>query len=224
MLDRVLKGLVEKGRAREVLLLAGDYPRTLGPFSCVEHILNTGVLAKHGLKRVSFAGHPEGHPTVPLEEIRRAERAKVLGSAKSDLDVSLVTQFFFEARPFLDWAQEARAAGLQARLVAGLCGPARVSTLFKFALRCGAGPSIRALGARPTALRRLVAEHGPQNVLRSLAQAQSTGAIEFAGIHLFCFGGYLRTCDWLHRVANGEFSLNATGGFDLSNQQRNSPL
>jgi methylenetetrahydrofolate reductase (NADPH) len=216
-LDQLIGRLVGEGRAEEVLLLSGDYERAVGPYSRVEDVLSTGVLAKYGLRRVSFAGHPEGHPKVPLEELRRAERAKVLGAISSRLGVRMVTQFFFEPEPFFSWAKQLGNVDAQAELVAGLAGPARLSTLFKFALRCGAGPSIRALGAHPSAVTKLLGEHGPQNVLRGLAEARSSGACHFRGIHLFCFGGYLRTCQWLHRVAMGEFTLSSGGGFDMGN-------
>lgn len=214
MLKQVLASLMDKGRAQEVLLLSGDYPHPHGPYACVEDVLNTGVLKQFDLRRVCFAGHPEGHPHVSLQEIRRAERAKALGAAASGMEVSLMTQFFFEAAPFLQWANDIRAAGVRARLIGGLVGPTKLSTLFKFAVRCGAGPSVRALGARPAAFTKLLGDHGPQNVLRDLASAQATATADFHGIHLFCFGGFLRTCEWLHRVANGQFSLNDSGGFD----------
>lgn len=203
VLDELLGRLVSHAGVSEVLLLSGDYPQALGPFSRVEDVLDAGLLAKHALRRVSFAGHPEGHPKVAVEEIRRAERAKVTRAAAQGIEASLVTQFFFEADPFLDWAAELRAAGVKCRLVAGLAGPARITTLFKFAMRCGAGPSIRALGARPSTFAKLIGDHGPDDVLEKLATAQNAGTADFAGIHLFCFGGYLRTCEWLHRVANG---------------------
>ncbi len=215
MLDQVLTRLVRGGRAEELLLLSGDYPQGAGSFSRVEDVLQTGILTTYGLRRVSFAGHPEGHPKVELNEIRRAERAKATGAAAAGLQASLVTQFFFESEPFLAWTKEVRAEGVKARLVAGLAGPAKITTLFKFAMRCGAGPSIRALGARPSAFTKLIADHGPQNVLRELAEAHTAGASDFAGIHLFCFGGYLRTCEWLHGVATGEIALNRSGGFDI---------
>ena len=41
------------------------------------------------------------------------------------LEITLVTQFFFEAAPFIDWARALRVAGAEARIVAGLPGPAR---------------------------------------------------------------------------------------------------
>ena len=163
-----------------------------------------------------MAGHPEGHPKVALETIRHAEREKAVLAAEAGMQVTLLTQFFFEHEPFIQWAEALRTQGVTARLVGGLAGPASIATLFRFAMRCGAGPSIRALGARPSSLLKLVGDHGPEQVLRGLAEAHRTNANIFDGIHLFCFGGYLRTCRWLNAVASGQFALNNNDGFNVS--------
>ena len=215
MLDRTLADLVSSAGVAEILLVAGDYAKAVGPYSAVRDILRSGALEKHGLKRLSVAGHPEGHPKVALDELRHAELEKVVFATEAGLEVTLLTQFFFEHSPFLEWVSMLRSRGIHARTVGGLAGPAGLATLFKFALRCGVGPSIRALGARPTSLMKLIGDHGPEHVIRGLAQARSAGESDFNGIHLFCFGGYLRTCEWLHRVANGQFRLNGSSGFDV---------
>lgn len=212
-LDRFLEDAVAGAEVREVLLIAGDYAQSVGPYSSVAEVLRTGVLTARGLRRVSLAGHPEGHPKVPLAEIRRAEAEKARLANDMGLETTLLTQFFFEAQPFLDWAGEMRAAGVTARLVAGLAGPASVATLFRYAMRCGVGPSIRALGARPTSLVKLIGDHGPERVMRDLAVARSSQPSLLDGVHLFCFGGFLRTCEWLERVSEGRFELDARGGF-----------
>jgi methylenetetrahydrofolate reductase (NADPH) len=214
-LDRILESAVRGADLQEVLLIAGDYPQASGPFATVADVLHCGRLTQHGLRRVSLAAHPEGHPVVSLAEIRRAEKEKAGLAEIAGLDATFVTQFFFEAQPFLHWAGISRAAGIKARLIGGLCGPAGVATLFKFARRCGVGASIRALGARPSAFMKLMAEHGPEHVMRDLATARSVNHATFSGIHLFCFGGYLRTCEWLHRVANGRFELDDQGAFEV---------
>ena len=214
-LSRLLENLVESAHAREVLLISGDYPRAVGPYSSVADVLRSGALQEHGVLRLSVAGHPEGHPNVPLAEIRRAEIEKALIAAQLRLDLTLLTQFFFEAAPFLDWVDELRSCGVGAHLVGGVSGPARAGALLKYAIRCGVGPSIRVLGARPSSVMKLMGDHGPQSVLRPLAAARSAGQCDFRGIHLFCFGGYLRTCEWLHRIAKGQFTLNHSGGFDV---------
>jgi methylenetetrahydrofolate reductase (NADPH) len=217
-LDRLLAALVGNSQVSEVLLIAGDHPEPVGPFMSVSEVLRTGLLGQHGLTRVSVAGHPEGHPRVTLDEIRRWERKKVALATAAGLEVTVVTQFFFEHAPFLDWVRELRHQGVRAPIVGGLAGPAGLATLFRFALRCGAGPSIRALGARPTSMMKLMGDHGPERVVRGLAQASNAGESDFTGIHLFSFGGFLRTCDWLRRVADGDFSLNDRGGFDVQSR------
>jgi methylenetetrahydrofolate reductase (NADPH) len=200
-LDRTLDALVSRAQVREVLLISGDYATPVGPYSAVSEVIRSGVLGKHGLTRVSIAGHPEGHPAVVLDEIRRAEREKVQLAEAAHLDVTLVTQFFFEAAPFLEWVCDLRAHGVRARIVGGLAGPASLATLFRFAKRCGAGPSIRALGARPASLLNLIGDHGPDRVLGEMAQSLNDGDSDFSGIHLFSFGGFLRTCEWLNSTA-----------------------
>jgi methylenetetrahydrofolate reductase (NADPH) len=200
-LDRTLGDLVSDAHVREVLLISGDYATPIGPYSAVSEILRSGVLSRHGLTRVSIAGHPEGHPAVVLDEIRRAEREKVQLAKAAHLEVTVVTQFFFESAPFLEWVRDLRAHGVQARIVGGLAGPASLATLFRFAKRCGAGPSIRALGARPAALLNLIGDHGPDRVLGEMAQSLNDGETDFSGIHLFSFGGFLRTCEWLNSTA-----------------------
>jgi methylenetetrahydrofolate reductase (NADPH) len=195
-LDRTLQNLVA-AHVREVLLIAGDYATPVGPYSAVSQVLRSGVLSRHGIARISIAGHPEGHPAVALDEIRRAEREKVQIARAAGLEVTLVTQFFFESAPFLDWVRDLRTHGVHARIVGGLAGPASLATLFRFAKRCGAGPSIRALGARPASLLNLIGDHGPDRVLGEMAQSLNEGDTDFGGIHLFSFGGFLRTCEWL---------------------------
>lgn len=200
-LDTVLANAVRDGGVREVLLIAGDYPQPTGPYATVADVLRTGMICANGLRRISLAGHPEGHPKVPLAEIRRAEREKVQLAHAAGLETTLLTQFFFEAQPFLDWASQLRSDGVSARLVGGLCGPASIATLFRYAVRCGVGPSIRALGARPTSLMKLIGDHGPEDVLHDLANARLAQLGLFDGVHLFCFGGFLRTCEWLRRAS-----------------------
>jgi methylenetetrahydrofolate reductase (NADPH) len=211
--DRILGGFVDNAQVDEVLLISGDYPQPVGPYSEVLQVLVSGVLQRHGLRRVSVAGHPEGHPKVRLADIRRAERDKAGMAQQAGLELTLLTQFFFEQGPFLDWVRELRSTGVRARVVGGLAGPTRLSTLIKFAMRCGAGASMRVLTARPAAFTKLLGDHGPESVISALAQARLDESSDFAGVHLFCFGGFVRTCRWLQAIAEGRFILDDAEGF-----------
>lgn len=212
-LDQTLAALVAEAGTEEVLLIAGDYATAAGPYWNAADVLRTGALERAGIRRVSLAGHPEGHPQVALELIRDAERQKIDLAARAGLQARLVTQFVFESEPLLKWLGDLRAGAHAVPVAAGLAGPAKLSTLLKFALRCGAGPSIRALGARPGSIARLLSEHGPETLVRTLAGARLAGSTDVAGIHLFCFGGFLRSCEWLHATAAGRIALTDDGGF-----------
>jgi methylenetetrahydrofolate reductase (NADPH) len=96
---------------------------------------------------------------------------------------------------------------------AAIAGPTRLGTLIKFAMRCGAGPSMRVLTARPKSFTKLPGDHGPESVLSGLAEARCDNSSDFAGVHLFCFGGFVRTCEWLQAIAEGRFILDDADGF-----------
>ena len=148
-----------------------------------------------------MAGHPEGHPKVSDDEIRRAQLAKARQGVADGLTVTLVTQFFFEAKPFMDWARELRAAGTGARIVAGLPGPASIKKLLQLARHCGVGPSIRALSARSGPMFELLSDRDPGKLLGDLATGVEQEPNLFDGIHLYSFGGFLRTAGWLREQA-----------------------
>src|SRR5262249_44491684 len=157
------------------------------PFSQTLDVLQSEALARYGIRQVMVAGHPEGHPRISAAELRRAEREKLACAADKGIELGFLTQFFFEAAPFVAWVRMLRAQGVRAPIVAGLAGPARLGTLFKYALRCGVGPSIKALGARPGSLAGLIGERGPESVVRAIARAAGEDHIEPVGIHLYSF-------------------------------------
>lgn len=199
--DRLFATLLAEAHIAEVLLISGDHAQSRGAYSAVLELLQTGVVQAHGLKRISFAGHPEGHPAVSLHDIRKAEADKALWAQTAGVAASFVTQFCFESEPFVSWANDAKSRGMQARLVAGVAGPASIAKLVRFAMQCGVGRSIRALSARPGVMSRLMEEQGPERLLNELVHAQAP----LDGIHLFGFGGFLRTCRWLRRAVAGDF-------------------
>jgi methylenetetrahydrofolate reductase (NADPH) len=199
--ERLIADLVAEAKVTRALLIAGDSPESIGPFTATLDALRTGVLAAHGIRRIFVAGHPEGHPQLAEDDLRRAERDKLAFAAANGIELTFLTQFFFDAAPFLAWVRLLRAQGVNARVVAGLAGPARLTTLFKYGLRCGVGPSIRALGARPALFAKLTTERDPEPIIRAIVRAHGTGALGDIGIHLFSFGGLAHTCGWLHALA-----------------------
>jgi len=214
-LHTLLHTLASQSQIEEVLLISGDYPQSKGPYSAVIDVLRNFPFADYGIKALSLAGHPEGHPRVDLEHIRQAEREKCALAQARGFDSRLVTQFFFEADPFVSWSQDQMNHHQSAERIAGIAGPASIGTLFKFALRCGVGPSVRALGVRPGALLKLLGDYTPNDLVVALAQAKVQTPSLFTGLHVFCFGGLVKSCQWLHAVSRGQFELDMTQGLRM---------
>ena len=199
--EELIVQLRDEAQINEALIISGDYAQPQGSFESVIDFMQTNLLERHGLKRVCFAGHPEGHPGVALDVVRQAEIDKLRYARDAGLESTLVTQFFFDAQPFLQWAETIRSHTIPVRIAAGIAGPASVGALFKFAMRCGVGRSINALSGRTSAFGKLLGEHGPDELVRDLADARLSGASNFDEIHLFSFGGFRRTYEWLGAAA-----------------------
>lgn len=213
-LDQLLQQLGSEAGVNHVLLIAGDRPEPAGPFAAASDVLRTGLLEQHGMTRVSLAAHPEGHPRLSSEVLRASELEKIACAERVGLEAGFITQFGFDSAPIVEWASELRVRGVRNAIRIGLAGPARLPTLLQYALRCGIGPSIRALSGRGAGFGRLLGERGPEHLVRDLARARNEG-LDIEGIHFFSFGGLLRTCRWIRAVAQGHFTLDDAHGFTL---------
>jgi methylenetetrahydrofolate reductase (NADH) len=210
-LDDILSAMRDAGAA-ELLLISGDYARPVGPYDQVLDVMRSGKLQTYGFTRVSIAGHPEGHPGVPTDEIRCAQIQKSAWGSAAGMRVTLVTQFFFEAAPFIDWASDLRQSGVDARIVAGLAGPASIRKLLGLAKHCGVGPSIRALTSRSGAILKLFSDRSPDLLLDELSREMLLQPSLLDGIHLYSFGGFLRTAAWLRQAGESPLEELAVRG------------
>ena len=43
-------------------------------------------------------------------------------------------------------------------------------------------------------------------MLLAIAKSLAAGTADFRGVHMFSFGGYLHTAEWIHRAATGEIA------------------
>ena len=189
-----LQRAVGEAGVERILLIGGDDSPT-GPFRASLDLLATGVVERSGVQHVSFGGYPEGHPAIDTNTLDSALRAKVSLARQAGLNVSVVTQFGFEAQPIMQWI--VGHSGYPVHV--GIAGPASVATLAKFAIRCGIGASLRALARGHTAFARVLVEAGPDELVRELAASD----VPIAGLHVFTFGGVKRTAEWIRDAALG---------------------
>jgi methylenetetrahydrofolate reductase (NADPH) len=182
---------------RRVLLIAGDVAAAKGPFKSSRDVAATGLLQAHGIRRVSIAGHPEGHPYLDEAQTFKGLEAWRHWAHETGIRVDIVTQFCFEGAPILKFLDELDARGIELPVTVGLAGPATPATLTKFALRCGIGNSMRALRGQIGRFGRLLVDTGPDDVMRALEAAPREATASIAGFHVFPFGGLRKARNWL---------------------------
>ena len=207
-LDEFLARLNGQAGVDNVLVIAGDRSES-GPFRGALDVINSGLLRRHGIRRIGIAGYPEGHPRIGDDELNRALMQKIAAAEASGLAVEIVTQFCFDAQAILDLVARLRRLGLHHRLRIGLVGPTSLTSLMRYASRCGVRTSARALAKRSGLMRQMFATTTPDDLVRALAEAAPTGVVP----HFFSFGGIPATGRWARAVADGHFMLEADGGF-----------
>ena len=111
-LDDFLKRARGEADANRVLLIAGDTWRALGPFKSSMDICASGLIEAHGIRAVSFAGHPEGHPHLDAEQAMAALAAKrdVGSAARASASISCRNSAS-KARPFSPGSRTLRRTG-----------------------------------------------------------------------------------------------------------------
>ena len=100
--------------------------------------------------------------------LRDAVVRKNAYAEKTGADVRLVTQFSFVAEPVIAW-DKAIAPINKLPIYIGLPGLAKASTLLKYALDCGVGPSLQAFSKHATQLSKLLTVSAPDEQLVALA-------------------------------------------------------
>ena len=200
-LEIFLDLLVSTAYVCEVLVIAGDIARPLGPFSDSLQILNSGLLEKYQIKKVGVAGHPEGSPDIGKDKLANAISDKNNWAKNSDMEAYITTQFCFEVPSIITWEKNIRKDGNKLPIHIGIPGPATLNTLIKFATMSGIGPSIRVLTRQTKNLTKLVFTQDPFNIIEGIAFAKLQDPdclIEH--LHFYPFGGLAKTTAWVKGI------------------------
>ena len=125
--------------------------------------------------------------------------------ARHRLSVRIVTQFGFDAEKFTTWAEGLSTSGIDLPVHLGVAGPAKLTTLVKFAAMCGVGNSISFLKKRMGAVLTLASGFDPDEIVNPIeARALQMENSPIAQIHVFPFGGVKKSADWLRERGTWE--------------------
>ncbi|HEY9057991.1 MAG TPA: methylenetetrahydrofolate reductase, partial [Aurantimonas sp.] len=136
-------------------------------------------------------------PDGSRRNVDEALRWKQKFSESSDAEMALATQFAFDAKSIIAWADALREAGITLPIHIGIAGPAKLQTLIKFAIACGVGPSLKVLQKRAMDVTKLLLPYEPTEVLTALA-AHKAANPEFnvTNVHFFPLGGIKTNAAW----------------------------
>ncbi|WP_411037452.1 methylenetetrahydrofolate reductase [Shinella sp. BYT-45] len=197
-LEERVKAMAEQSGVTDVLVIGGGLDKPRSAFSSSMQVLETGVFDRYGITDIAIAGHPEGHPDCPDATAFEALKLKAAFAERSDARMRIVTQFGFDAEKFITWADRLRESRIDLPVHLGVAGPAKVTTLLKYAAICGVGNSLAILRKRAGALATLMTRFSPETVVEPLERhAASMPHSPIRQIHVFPFGGIDLAADWL---------------------------
>jgi methylenetetrahydrofolate reductase (NADPH) len=203
-LEEFLSRLQDVGATESVFVVGGDPATPEGPYEDSYDVIRTGLLLDYGVKEVSIAGYPEGHPDISQDVLWRALEEKSLSLTQQGLQATILTQFAFDTDPVLSWIDEVRARGIGSTIRIGTPGPAGIKRLLGFARRFGIGANAMIVKKYGFSLTNLMGTAGPDKFVTDLSAMLADKAADAptgttAGpvkLHFYTFGGLLATADW----------------------------
>ncbi|GAA1466277.1 methylenetetrahydrofolate reductase (NADPH) [Microbacterium thalassium] len=204
-LEEFLGRLQEVGATEHVFAVGGDPAEPEGPYPDSLSVIQTGILQQYGVKEVSIAGYPEGHPDIETDVLWRHLDDKVASLKEQNLDCTILTQFAFDTDPVMSWIDAVRARDIDATIRIGTPGPAGIKRLINFARRFGVGANAMIVKKYGFSLTNLMGTAGPDRFVSDLAALleadEASGSVK---LHMYTFGGLLATADWARAFTTGE--------------------
>ena len=195
---KFLKQCVAEHGVHRVLVIGGDEPRAKGPYSDSLEVLRDGIITEAGIREIGVSGYPEGHPRISKQELEKAFSEKLRIADQQGLGLYVVTQFSFAPQRVVEFCAALARSAPAVSVYVGVAGPSDPAALLRYAQRCGVSTSLRALRNLGSGIARLVVHTDPQEQVAALAgYLQNRQAGNVVGVHLYSFGGAVRTASWM---------------------------
>lgn len=196
-LEEFLGRLQEVGASEHVFAVGGDPATPEGPYPDSFSVIESGLLQKYGVKEVSIAGYPEGHPDIANDVLWDHLERKSAALKTQGLDAVILTQFAFDTDPVTAWIDGVRSRGIDTQIRIGTPGPAGIKRLISYARRFGVGANAMIVKKYGFSLTNLLGTAGPERFVTDLADLlradEASGNVK---LHFYTFGGLLATAKW----------------------------
>ena len=158
-------------------------------------LVETELFSKYNFKNLYFAGHPEGNKDIDPDGTEKNVNDALIWKQKlnerTDINLALTTQFCFDSKPVIKWANELNKNGINIPIHIGVAGPAKLQTLIKFSIACGVGASLKVLHKRAKDIKKLLLPFEPNDFLETLAlHKENNPNFNITNIHFFSIRRY----------------------------------
>lgn len=202
ILEDWIKAYQEEANIDQALILAGGVDKPHGIFENSMQLVETELFSKYNFKNLYFAGHPEGNKDIDPDGTEKNVNDALIWKQKlnerTDINLALTTQFCFDSKPVIKWANELNKNGINIPIHIGVAGPAKLQTLIKFSIACGVGASLKVLHKRAKDIKKLLLPFEPNEFLETLAlHKKNNPDFNITNIHFFPLGGIKTTSNWI---------------------------
>ena len=183
-----------EANVENALLLAGGANKPYGDYDSSIHLIESELFDLAGFKKLHIAGHPEGNkdidPDGSTSNVNKALSWKNEFRNRTDADMAITTQFCFDSKTVINWANDIKNKGIDIPIHIGIAGPAKLQTLLRYSIECGVGASIKILQKRALDLTKLLLPYKPTSILSELAEYKlNNPGFNVEKVHFFPLGG-----------------------------------
>ena len=175
---KTLKDWISKyqneANVKGALLLGGGVNKPYGEYDSSIQLIESELFDLAGFEKLYIAGHPEGNkdidPDGSTKNIDQALLWKNEYKNRTDADMAITTQFCFDSKTVINWANDIKNKGVDIPIHIGIAGPAKLQTLLRYSIECGVGASIKILQKRALDLTKLLLPYKPTSIINELAE------------------------------------------------------
>ena len=160
---------------KQVLVIGGG-AQPVGDFHSSIQLFETGLFQDF---KIGIAGHPDGSPDISDSDL---EKAMIDKKPYADY---IVTQWLMETSPIIDFISKQTLP-----VHVGIAGPAKVTSLLKFASIVGAKNSLTFLKSNAGKAIDLFKPRKPDDMIEEIKSVSEH-------FHIYTFGGLTETNKWL---------------------------
>jgi methylenetetrahydrofolate reductase (NADPH) len=201
-LQAVLRGLRAEDANAHLFVVGGDPERPFGPYAAALDVLRSGELERHGVRAVSIAGYPEGHPVVTAQALWGALQRKAQLLQDENRAGDVISQLTLDPTAVLTWIAAVRERGIRLPIRVGIPGPVSSGALLGHVRRyggCVEATLVRGFGIDAGRPRSIVTADRFVDALATHLDPAVHGAV---GLHVFGFGDVAATTRWVGGLAD----------------------